>query len=370
MPIYRRKDGLWSVYYYRDHKKVFEYFGRGELGEARARAREAQLQAERPHRICSGPTIELLLSEYHKRHLREASTMDTDWYRLDRVLLPALGTAYAEALTTDQVDDYVRARLDAGRKPSTVTREIAILKAAYAWAERRQPPLVLRNPMRAYRIQRGKHHKPVAEAAPISQDELRKLAAHAPDHLLRAMLLLWYGGERPGRELLGITWGDVDLEGRRIRIVSAHKGAAPVRWIPIHSALAPKLLEWLEKDKPMADRVEAIPLVHYKGRQVKSLKTAWVTAKRRAGITRKLRLYDFRHAWFSNALRGGADLKSTSEVGGHSRADTTMLFYQHTTMEQHRAAVESVPDFPAGPRLAHTTNLPPRGAGHGQKTKH
>ena len=95
--------------------------------------------------------------------------------------------------------------------------------------------------------------------------------------------------------------------------------------------------------KAFGEFVSKRNLVHYYGRPVSSLKRAWATAKRRAGVTRKLRLYDIRHAFVSSALRSGADLKSVSEVIGHSRPDTTLREYQHVTTDQHRDVVKRVP---------------------------
>jgi len=50
-------------------------------------------------------------------------------------------------------------------------------------------------------------------------------------------------------------------------------------------------------------------------------------AKKRAGINRRLRIYDFRHSFATTVLGQEADLKSTSEILGHSRPETTMKHY-------------------------------------------
>ncbi|MFC1880802.1 tyrosine-type recombinase/integrase, partial [Thermodesulfobacteriota bacterium] len=91
---------------------------------------------------------------------------------------------------------------------------------------------------------------------------------------------------------------------------------------------------WFDADKNPAGHI-----INYRGRAVKSVRTSYATAKRKAGITRRLRLYDFRHAFATALLSGGADLKSTSELIGHSRTDTTTRIYQHTNFAMHRAAV-------------------------------
>jgi len=42
-------------------------------------------------------------------------------------------------------------------------------------------------------------------------------------------------------------------------------------------------------------------------------------------------------------LKDGADLKSVSEIAGHSRPGTTTNVYQHVDETMHRAAIEKIP---------------------------
>jgi integrase len=351
------KDGRWALYYQLDGKKKWEYFGRGEIARIKAEKRDEQIREERGKlHPALAVTVAQLLNEYHSKHRVEDSTADSDFYRIDRILTPALGRYYAETLNTDQIDSYVKSRLDAGRSPETVKRELGILKSAFNWGESRQPPLIVRNPIAKYRLKAGKQSRSTARINPMPVDDFRRLMSHAPDHLVRAMCLQWYGGQRPGREVLGIRWIDVDFERREILVHSAHKGAAEERYVPIPDELLEMLERWRRQDQKALSGTgtdfQTLPVVHYKFKSIGSLKTTWKHTKERAGITRRLRLYDFRHAWFTNALRHGADLKSTSEVGGHSRADTTMIFYQHTVREQHHEVVRRIPSVAIPPREA------------------
>jgi len=90
---------------------------------------------------------------------------------------------------------------------------------------------------------------------------------------------------------------------------------------------------------PMALHDRITEKMHEAEEAVKSLRRAWAYAKKEAKIHRELRLYDLRHAFASNALRYGADLKSVSKLVGHSREDTTLRVYQHVVDEQMRDAV-------------------------------
>ena len=65
--------------------------------------------------------------------------------------------------------------------------------------------------------------------------------------------------------------------------------------------------------------------------------------QKKAGITRRLRPYDFRHAFATWVLGEGVDLKSTSEILGHSSAKITTKIYQHTNMAMRREVINKLP---------------------------
>jgi len=96
-------DGRWAVYYRNSGKLKWEYFGRGDLSELKARQRDEQIKRDRnKNRPPFGNyncAIAQLLSEYHSRHRVQASTADSDFYRIDRVLIPLLGSHCAENLS-------------------------------------------------------------------------------------------------------------------------------------------------------------------------------------------------------------------------------------------------------------------------------
>ena len=56
----------------------------------------------------------------------------------------------------------------------------------------------------------------------------------------------------------------------------------------------------------------------------------WHNALRRAGIARRIRPYDLRHAFASLALVYGADIKCVAETMGHKNITMLLSVYQHT----------------------------------------
>ena len=144
-----------------------------------------------------------------------------------------------------------------------------------------------------------------------------------------------------------LRWYDVNFETGTMRITGARKGGPAIRTIPIAEQLVHELQRWHAEDEAAKSErrdIATIPIVHYKFEPVASLKRSWATAKKKAGVTRRLRLYDLRHAFATYSLGAGADLKSVSCIMGHSREDTTVRMYQAVNLEHQRAAIAKIPD--------------------------
>jgi len=378
--VHQRKDGRWFVQY-RDRETgrlKKESFGRGVDAERRARDRNRELglrgwQRRTPPEMA--PRFVDLAQAYINAKLGQMSkvSMDNLLWKMQGVILPALGHLRAIRITPAKMDRYVEKRLatprtvrtgppDASRrvpisdvdgqpvmvKRTTVHREISDVKAVLNWAVRRQ--YLPRNPIAGYEMPK----RDDAVMLPPSTSEARRLIAVAPAHLARFLCLSYFTGLRPGRvELLSLTWSAVDWDAQTILILSAQKGGMKSRLVPLHEEFAPLLRSWFE-----ADANPTGPIIHYRDKPVASLKTAFASAKKKAGITRRLRFYDFRHAFATTLLSSNADLKSTSELLGHTRTDTTTRIYQHTTRAVHRSAIAQLPALGIAADSIGHTNVP------------
>ncbi len=377
MAIRQRKDGRIFVYYTLNGKRKEEYFGRGVDAQRLAEDRDAELKAtgvirgykKDPTPVHQGITFGELAAEYIKieglTSLEESSKKNL-YYSLTGTILPEIGHLQAAGLTHKRLDAYVEKRLSTqktvmrgrgknkkatplflpdGKTPklisrSSVNRELCDIQAIMNWAVKKK--YLLTNPVLGHK----KPKKDDQRNKPPTSGEVRNILAHSAPHLIRALKISYFTGLRPGaQELFRITWDDVDFEQKTIHILSAKKKGIPYRDVPLHIDLEKDLVRWRQEDQDKP----ATEIITYKGRPISSVKTAYRAAKRRAGVTRRIRMYDFRHAAISFMLAEGGDLKSVSQIAGHSRTDTTTRIYQHTSIEQLRDQINRIPSLDEEP---------------------
>jgi site-specific recombinase XerD len=76
-------------------------------------------------------------------------------------------------------------------------------------------------------------------------------------------------------------------------------------------------IKFLKKWKIQDKDKKTSEIITYRDRPVKRIKKAFNAAKKRAGINRRLRIYDFCHSFATTVLGEEGDLKSASEIMGH-----------------------------------------------------
>jgi len=345
MGIHQRKDGRYYVHF-RDKqtgktKKIS--FGRGPEEEQKANAFYESLGLrtyKRKTPTDNSTQFSKLVNAYargRQAHV-QPSTLENFMWKMKGVILPILGKTPAMNITHQKIDLYVQKRLRSVKR-TTIHRELSDIRAVLNWAAKRR--YIAFNPIAGYEMPK----RDDAEILPPSPKEIELILNHSPDRLTRAICISYYTGLRPGlRELYSLKWENVDFDTGTITVISAKKfGKYKTRLVPIHPGFVEILKSWHR-----LDQFDKGFIIRYRGKPVKSLKKIYSQAKQKAGITRRLRLYDLRHAFATLLLKHNADLKSTSEILGHSRPDTTTRIYQHTDFEMHQAAVNKLPEIRLG----------------------
>jgi integrase len=124
-------------------------------------------------------------------------------------------------------------------------------------------------------------------------------------------------------------------------IPNAKRGFGAWREVVIKSSIVSILQQWQSED----EKIQCPWVINYKGKPVSSIKRAWGCALKRAQITRRIRPYDLRHAFATQALAAGADVKAVAELMGHTTPAMIYQHYQHVLNRQKKMAVNAIPDL-------------------------
>lgn len=190
---------------------------------------------------------------------------------------------------------------------------------------------------------------------------VRLLLTDVRDHPLELAYVLAIGlGLRRG-EILGLTWGDVDLRRGTLtvnwnRVEWAHgtrlmapKTAASRRTLAlpslVHEALRRQRARERRKARAVGARLaSADPVLTTRSRR--PYWTGYLYQDLRARLERlglpRMRLHDLRHTAASPLLSEGVPPRTVMEMMGHRNLEVTMLIYGHTNLRHQREAVATL----------------------------
>lgn len=249
--------------------------------------------------------------------------------------LTRYGHKHITAITTDDLEAVKAHYLkDKRLAPATVHSNLSTLRTVLYWAVRKG----YREPLHFPEIP-GAQYKAFVPPTP---EEVESIFAVAPPHIRRVIILGAHLGVRVGQcELFGLEWSDVDLTRCMLRVSGAKKNPnAPWREVPIREGLLSMFEVWRREDAESG----CSRLIQIKGKPVKSIKTAWRNTLRRAGIARRIRPYDLRHAFGTELVAAGVDVGTVAKLMGHSSPVMLLKHYAFIMDKQKRAAVENLPD--------------------------
>jgi len=276
---------------------------------------------------------------------------------LTHMIEPELGRLRLSALTPVAIEQWLT-RLEQRYERSTVRKARAVLGRILRDAER--DALIARNPVELARpvsVQRRVHDV-------WTPDETKRFLACADTHWLGPLFrFLLATGVRVG-EALGLSWEDVDLDTGTVLVrwqlqrVAGQwlrhppKSERGNRSLPLNELARAALAR--QRDQQAAWRAtpgwvgNAWQLVFTRpdGRPLAQdlVYKPFVHLCEQAGVPR-VRLHDLRHALATYLLAAGVDLKTVSELLGHSRIGVTGDIYAHVTRQLLTDAVQRLDDI-------------------------
>lgn len=312
----------------------------------------------------SVPTFRVFASEWlarkRKEGLAENTMLDYEWAIVNH-LLPYFNERPVNTLTVADVDGYKLAKAEEGRLNNnsvnqTITRLSQILQDAVEHGH------LVTNPA-AGRRRRLKPSKP--QRRWVHPDQLMALLEAAGEQeggyskVARPLLATLAGAGLRISEALALTWGDVSMASRSIRVREA-KTDAGVREVHLSPSLVEELSELkasMEDPKPEEpvfcsthhegrDGVGAKPLDRHRARE-RILKPAVKLAdeklaKRGIDPIGHVTPHGLRHTYASIQLTLTADLPWVIDQLGHGGREIVLSVYTHPLKRRSRLSPEAL----------------------------
>lgn len=262
--------------------------------------------------------------------------LDAVW--AERGLKPATLEAYrqdlvhlAKSLGSDaplpdrpQLMQYLAARLKAGARVSSITRQISCLRQFFAWA--RQHGHVTQDPTLDLRPPPPLHRLPDV----LSERELRDLIAQ-PDLATplglrdRAILETLYASGMRVSELVELSLARLNLARGLVRVIG--KGGRE-RLIPLGEPALDALTAWLKHARPQLKPATDRVFVSHRGLPL-TRQAVWQRIglhARACGINGRIHPHRLRHSFATHLLDHGADLRVVQMLLGHADLGTTQIY--------------------------------------------
>ncbi len=353
--IYKRKDGRWEGRILRSSGK-YRYFYAKTYREVKEKMKHFQEDNLAPQQ---SDTIETVSNQFLNwiqgdiRHQVKPSTYENYQYCVQKYMIPFFSTLKNKQLTVDTVAQFASfIRCNNTISASYQRKILTIFKTALkSVLKHSQDSATIIEAVRLPKLEGNE----VQVFSTREQQLIEHAALHAGNRRALGLILCFYSGIRLG-ELCGLKWGDFDWETGSMsvmRTVTRAKNFGPnkektalhigtpksrksIRKIPLPASIVQQARAMgLDQIRPdyfiLSNNIEPLDPRSYQKLFKKILAQAGVTARK---------FHAIRHTFATRALELGVDIKTLSEILGHSSVSITLNIYAHSLMEQKKIAID------------------------------
>ncbi len=345
--IYRRKDGRCEGRIYYEGRKYKSVYGRTykEVYEKMIKLR-CKMGFKDAKDYYFNTIAELWLEE--KENTVKKSSVVAYRTKLKNHILPYFTDVFMSKVTNATLSAFVAAKRAEGLSDKYISDMVIIIKSISVWAEENYS---VKNSVKKFKT----IHQIPKEPKLLSKDEQTRLHKHLSeksDGTSVSLLTEMYTGLRIG-ELCALRWGDIDFENDVIRVnksiqrlpdsatgktrvmVTSTKTSTSDRVIPISSFLKAKLKEAQKADNCyLLSGSEKIV-------EPRTLTNRFKAVLSAAGVS-DVNFHSLRHGFATRCIQKNVDIKTVSELLGHSSMNITMKTYIHSDMQRKRECVEQL----------------------------
>lgn len=280
-------------------------------------------------------------------HRVKESTLANYRMKIEKHIIPHFGDTMCCEITSKSAYGFMQEKLDGDLSPRYVADIMVLLKTVFKYAQREYSIL---NPFDNIVMPKSTKRK----VRILTDSEQKKLKEYLKQHnnpITLGITLALAMGLRVG-EVCGLMWDDIDFKNRTLTvkrtvqrisvndgehktkvIVSSPKSKTSARKIPIPAGVF-SVLKSLQSDGS-----------HYivsdstKPAEPRTMQYHFAKILKNVNLP-SVRFHSLRHSAATNAIAAGSDVKTLSEILGHSRTELTMNLYLHSDMGRKRKVMD------------------------------
>ena len=347
--IYHRKDGRYEGRYangYRADGKVKYHSVYGKsYTEVKEKLLKIRAKITVPKAECR-LTVKELFAEWLsvKQTQVKISTYSNYVFKVKKHLIPAFGNLKMSALTSERIYKFIHEKQQEGLSDKYISDIIVVLKNMAKYTAKRHN---FTNFISDIELPKIKKYEPEIYNKE-EQKRLESILLKNMNTIKMAVFLTLYTGIRIG-ELCGLKWSDIDFNAKTLRIertvqrvknddilrktkyiISEPKSRTSKRIIPLPDFL----INILKIFKPSNENV-FILTSNDKIPDVRTMEYRFKAILRKNNL-REVNFHSLRHLFATNCIEIGFDVKTLSEILGHSSVEITLNRYVHSSFERKK----------------------------------
>lgn len=349
--VYKRKDGRWecrvSMGKDENSNRVFRSFYGKSREEAEYKAMIAHGQANEDYALTEMTVKELVTEWLHVMSSRiKESTAANYAMKAEKHIIPTFGAIQCCLLKAKDIYAFIERKLKEGLSVRYLSDIMVLFKSIYRYASREYR---IRNVLDGIIL--PKKNKPeIAVLDKTQQLRLENYLDRNPSVTTVGISISMYMGLRIG-EVCALQWRDIDLEKRTLTV------SKTIQRVQCRTGAKHTKLIVTEPKSESSKRSIPIPdcLIHlFKG--FKDNSDVYVVSGKKKPVEPRTMQYRFseilknanlpsfhyhslRHLFATRCVELGFDVKTLSEILGHSSVEVTLNRYIHSDMERKRTCM-------------------------------
>lgn len=287
--------------------------------------------------------------EYYVRPVVKTRTYEKYKGHVNNYIVPKLGDFDMEELLPVTLQKFTTFLMSKNLSPNSINGILSVIKSSLKNAVAVR---IVKEEWSCVIVRPKSREKKVDCFSKEEQRKIERFILDSRKANLFGIILALYTGMRIG-ELLALTWKDIDFNkglisvdktcydgwqnGKYKKIINSAKTESSVRLIPLPRQLRP----FLRQIKNCTDGNYVIGGRTEFGAEVRTYQRRFERMLAKLGISHK-GFHALRHTFATRALEVGVDIKTLSEVLGHSSPTVTLNRYAHSMLEHKCEMMDKV----------------------------